>query len=162
VKAFSKGVKKMAEEFDDPFKELEQSVMEDMKRVYSEKTIDYFLKPRNLGEIPAPDGFARVTGSCGDTMEIYLKVRDDKVINASFWTDGCGPSIASGSMVTEMAKQMNISEAQRISQHDVLTALGGLPEESEHCALLAADTLKEAIKDYLAFKKDPWKRAYMR
>jgi nitrogen fixation NifU-like protein len=162
VKAFSKGVKKMAEEFDDPFKELEQSVMEDMKRVYSEKTIDYFLKPRNLGEIPAPDGFARVTGSCGDTMEIYLKVRDDKVINASFWTDGCGPSIASGSMVTEMAKQMNISEAQRISQHDVLTALGGLPEESEHCALLAANTLKEAIKDYLAFKKDPWKRAYMR
>jgi len=152
----------MAEEFDDPFKELEQSVMEDMKRVYSEKTIDHFLKPRNLGEIPAPDGFGRITGPCGDTMEIYLKVRDDKVINASFWTDGCGPSIASGSMVTEMAKRVNIGEAQRISQPDVLTALGGLPEESEHCALLAANTLKEAIKDYLAFKKEPWKRAYHR
>ena len=152
----------MAEEFDDPFKELEQSVMEDMKRVYSEKTIDHFLKPRNLGEIPAPDGFGRITGPCGDTMEICLKVRDAKVINASFWTDGCGPSIASGSMVTEMAKRMNISEAQRISQHDVLTALGGLPEESEHCALLAANTLKEAIKDYLAFNKEPWKRAYRR
>ncbi len=152
----------MADEFDDSFKELEQSVMEDMKRVYSEKTIDHFLNPKNLGEIPAPDGFGRVTGSCGDTMEIYLKVRDDRVINASFWTDGCGPSIASGSMITEMAKQMNIGEAQRISQHDVLAALGGLPEESEHCALLAADTLKEAIKDYLAFKKEPWKRAYRR
>ena len=152
----------MAKDIEDPFKELEQSVMEDMKRVYSEKTIDHFLKPRNLGEIPAPDGFARVTGPCGDTMEIYIKVRDDRVINASFWTDGCGPSIASGSMITEMAKRMNISEAQRISQHDVLTALGGLPEESEHCALLAANTLKEAIKDYLAFKKEPWKRAYMR
>ena len=150
----------MAQEFDDSFKELEQSVMEDMKRVYSEKTIDHFLKPRNLGEIPAPDGFGRITGPCGDTMEIYLKVRDDKVINASFWTDGCGPSIASGSMVTEMAKLMNISEAQRISQHDVLAALGGLPEESEHCALLAANTLKEAIKDYLAFKNESWKRAY--
>ena len=152
----------MAEEFNDPFKELEQSVMEDMKRVYSEKTIDHFLKPRNLGEIPAPDGFGRITGPCGDTMEICLKVSDAKVINASFWTDGCGPSIASGSMITEMAKRMNISEAQRISQQDVLTALGGLPEESEHCALLAADTLKEAIKDYLAFKKEPWKRAYHR
>lgn len=152
----------MAEEFDDSFKELEQSVMEDMKRVYSEKTIDHFLKPRNLGNIPAPDGFGRITGPCGDTMEIYLKVRDGRVINASFWTDGCGPSIASGSMVTEMAKRMNISEAQRISQHDILTALGGLPEESEHCALLAANTLKAAIKDYLAFKKEPWKRAYMR
>jgi len=152
----------MAQEFDDSFKELEQSVMEDMKRVYSEKTIDHFLNPRNLGEIPAPDGFGRVTGSCGDTMEICLKVRDGKVMNASFWTDGCGPSIASGSMVTEMAKRMNISEAQRISQHDVLAALGGLPEESEHCALLAADALKEATKDYLAFKKEPWKRAYQR
>jgi nitrogen fixation NifU-like protein len=162
VKSFSRGVEKMAQEFDDSFKELEQSVMEDMKRVYSEKTIDHFLNPKNIGEILAPDGFGRVIGSCGDTMEIYLKVRDDRVINASFWTDGCGPSIASGSMITEMAKQMNISEAQRISQHDVLAALGGLPEESEHCALLAADTLKEAIKDYLAFKKEPWKRAYRR
>jgi len=85
--------------------------MEDMKGVYSEKTIDHFLKPRNLGEIPAPDGFGRVTGPCGDTMEIYLKLRDGRVTNASFWTDG-------------------------------------------------ANTLKEAIKDYLAFKNEPWKRAY--
>jgi len=152
----------MAQKFDDAFKEVEQSVMEDMKRVYSEKTIDHFLNPRNLGEIPAPDGFGRVTGPCGDTMEIRIKVRDGKVANASFWTDGCGPSIASGSMVTEMAKRMNISEAQRISQYDVLAVLGGLPEESEHCALLAADTLKEAIKDYLEFEKEPWKRAYHR
>jgi nitrogen fixation NifU-like protein len=162
VRSFSKGVEKMAQEFDDSFKELEQSIMEDMKKVYSEKTIDHFLNPRNLGEISAPDGFGRVTGPCGDTMEICLKVRDGRVTNASFWTDGCGPSIASGSMVTELAKLMNISEAQRISQHDVLAALGGLPEESEHCALLAADTLKEAIKDYLAFKNEPWKRAYHR
>jgi nitrogen fixation NifU-like protein len=152
----------MVKEFKDPFKELEQSVMEDMKRVYSEKTIDHFLKPRNLGQIPTPDGFASVTGSCGDTMEIFLKVKDNKIINTSFWTDGCGPSIASGSMVTEMAKRMTISEAQRVSPHDILTALGGLPEESEHCALLAANTLKEAIKNYLAFKKEPWKRAYMK
>ena len=152
----------MAQEFDDSFKELEQSIMAEMKKVYSEKTIDHFLNPRNLSEIPAPDGFGRVTGSCGDTMEIYLKVRDGRVMDAFFWTDGCGPSIASGSMVTEMAKRMDISEAQRISQHDVLATLGGLPEESEHCALLAANTLKEAIKDYLAFKNEPWKRAYHR
>ena len=152
----------MAKEFKDPFKELEQSVMEDMKRVYSEKTIDHFLNPRNLGEMPTRDGFARVTGPCGDTMEIYLKVKDGKVTNASFWTDGCGPSIASGSMITELAKRTDISETQRIGQNDVLTALGGLPEESEHCALLAANTLKEAIKNYLAFKKEPWKRAYHR
>ena len=152
----------MVKNIDDPFKELEQAVLEDMKKVYSEKTIDHFLNPRNLGEIPTPDGFARVTGPCGDTMEIYLKVKDGKVINASFWTDGCGPSIASGSMITELVKRTDISQAHRIGQYDVLTALGGLPEESKHCALLAANTLKEAIKDYLAFKKEPWKRAYMK
>ena len=95
-------------------------------------------------------------------MEIYLKVRDDKITNASFWTDGCGPSIASGSMVTELAKGKTVLEARRISKQDVLDALDGLPEESLHCALLAADTLKEAIKDYLASRKEPWKRAYKR
>jgi nitrogen fixation NifU-like protein len=162
MKSFSGGVEKMAEEFADSFEELEQSVMEDMKKVYSEKTIDHFLNPRNLGEVTAPDGFGRITGPCGDTMEICLKVRDGKVMNASFWTDGCGPSIASGSMVTELAKGKSVLEAQKITQQDVLDALGGLPEESLHCALLAADTLKEAIKDYLAFKKEPWKRAYHR
>jgi nitrogen fixation NifU-like protein len=152
----------MAQKFNDPFKELEQSVMADMKETYSEKTIDHFLNPRNLGEIAAPDGFGRVTGPCGDTMEIYLKVRDGKVINASFRTDGCGPSIASGSMVTELAKEKSVVEAREITQADVLDALGGLPEDSRHCALLAANTLREAIKDYLAFKNEPWKRAYRR
>ena len=152
----------MAQEFDDAFKELEQSIMEDMKKVYSEKTIDHFLNPRNLGEIHAPDGFGRVTGPCGDTMEICLKVTDGRVMNASFWTDGCGPSIASGSMVTEMAKGKSFSEAQKFTQQDVLDALGGLPEDNLHCALLAANTLEVAIKDYLAFKNEPWKRDYRR
>jgi len=152
----------MAEELDDPFKELAQSIMQDMKEVYSEKTIDHFLNPRNLGEIPAPDGFGRITGPCGDTMEICLKVRDNRVMNASFWTDGCGTTIASGSMVTELAKGKSVLEAQKIRQQDILDALGGLPEDSLHCALLAANTLKEAIKDYLAFKNESWKRAYRR
>jgi nitrogen fixation NifU-like protein len=160
VKSFSRGAEKMAQEFDDSFRELEQSVMEDMKKVYSEKMIDHFLNPRNLGEIPAPNGFARVTGPCGDTMEIYVKVSDGRIVNASFWTDGCGTTIASGSMVTELAKGKSITETLKITQNDVLDALGGFPEESLHCALLAANTLKEAIKDYLAFKKEPWKRVY--
>ena len=140
----------MAEKFDDPFKELEQSIMEDMKRVYSEKTIDHFLNPRNLGKIPAPDGVGKITGLHGNTMEIYLKVKDGRVMNASFWTDGCGTAIASGSMVTELAKGKSVLEAQKITQQDILDALGGLPEDSLHNALLAANTLKEAIKDYLA------------
>lgn len=152
----------MTSGFDDSFKELEQSVMEDMRRVYTEKTIDHFLNPRNLGEIQAPDGFGSVTGPCGDTLEICLKVSNGRIMNATFWTDGCGPSIASGSMVTEMVKGKSLVEARRITQDDVLNALGGLPEENLHCALLAANTLKEAIRDYLAFKNEPWKRAYRR
>ena len=150
----------MAAKFDDSFAELEKSVMEDMRETYSEKAVDHFLNPRNLGQIQAPDGFGRVSGPCGDTMEIYLRVNSDKITNATFWTDGCGPSIASGSMVTELIKGKSIVEAQRITQDDILNALGGLPEESLHCALLAANTLKEAVRDYLAFKSESWERAY--
>jgi nitrogen fixation NifU-like protein len=152
----------MTSAFDDPFKQLEQSVMEDMRRVYTEKTIDHFLNPRNLGQIQAPDGFASVTGPCGDTMEICLKVNNGRIINVTFWTDGCGPSIASGSIVTELVRGKSLVEARKITQRDILDALGELPEESLHCALLAANTLKEAIRDYLSFKNEPWKRAYRR
>jgi nitrogen fixation NifU-like protein len=142
------------------FKELEEFVIAEMRRVYSERVIDHFLNPRNLGEIPEADGFGRVTGPCGDTMEIWLRVRGDRITNATFWTDGCGPSIASGSMVTELVKGKGVREALKITNEDILDSLGGLPEESLHCALLAANTLREAIRDYIALKNEPWKRAY--
>jgi len=150
----------VAQELDDLFKELEQSIIDDMKRVYSEKTVDHFLNPRNLGRIAGADGMGRITDPRGNTMEIYLKVKDGKVMNASFWTDGCGCSIASGSMLTELAKGKNVLDAQKITQQDVLDALGGLPQDDIRCALLAANTLKEAIKDCLAFKKEPRKTAH--
>jgi len=142
------------------FDELQELIMADMRKVYSETVIDHAMNPRNVGDMGNADGLARVTGSCGDTMEIWLKVRDDSVADATFWTDGCGASIASGSMVTELVKEKSIPQAQKVTQQDVLNALGGLPEESIHCALLAANTLKEAIKDYLALKREPWKKAY--
>jgi len=131
-----------------------------MLEVYSEAVVEHSLNPRNMGEIEGADGFARVTGPCGDTMQLWLKLKGEIVQEASFFTDGCGTSIASGSMVTELARGKKLSQAQRISQKDVLNALGGLPEESEHCALLAADTLKAAIRDYLAMRREPWKKAY--
>jgi nitrogen fixation NifU-like protein len=146
----------MTSEFD----ELQELILEDARKVYSETTIDHFMNPRNVGDMDDADGFGRVTGSCGDTMEIWLKVRNGTIASATFMTDGCGTSIASGSMVTELAKGRGVGEARRISQQDVLGALGGLPEESEHCALLAADALKEAIKDYLVIEREPWKKAY--
>ena len=142
------------------WKQLEELIRAEMRKNYSETTIDHAMNPRNVGDIEDADGFARVHGSCGDTMSIWLKVNDDTVINTSFMTDGCVTTIASGSIVTEMAKGKTVSEAKKTTQRDVLNALGGLPDESKHCALLAANTLKAAITDYVTMKQEPWKRAY--
>ena len=144
------------------WEQFEELVRAEMRKSYSEVAIDHAMNPRNLGDMEDADGFAKVTGSCGDTMEIWLKVRNGNVVQATFLTNGCGTSIASGSMVTELAKGKSVAEAQRIMQQDVLNALGGLPEESVHCALLAADTLKTAIKDYVGYNNEPWRRAYRR
>lgn len=145
---------------DADFKELEELVMADMRKIYSEAAIDHFLNPRNVGRIPHAEGFAKVTGPCGDTMEIWLRVKNGAVADATFWTDGCGTTIACGSMATELAKGKSIAKALRITQEDILNRLGGLPEQSLHCALLAANTLRGALRDHLALKNEPWKRAY--
>ena len=139
---------------------LEELIQEEMRKVYTETAIDHAMNPRNVGPMEGADGFGKVTGPCGDTMEIWLRIKGGIVVAATFLTDGCGPSIASGSIVTELVKGKSIPQVLKISQQDVLDALGGLPEDSIHCALLAANTLKEAIKDYFAVKKEPWKRAY--
>ncbi|MBA7713581.1 hypothetical protein ES703_122584 [subsurface metagenome] len=142
------------------WEQIEELVKAEMRKVYSETTIDHAMNPRNLGEMENADGFGKITGPCGDTMEIWLRVKNGTVAEATFLTDGCGTSIASGSMITELAKGTSISMAQKISQQNVLSALGGLPEESQHCAILAANTLKAAIRDYLAMEREPWKRGY--
>jgi nitrogen fixation NifU-like protein len=144
------------------WQKFEELIRAEMRNIYSEAAVEHGMNPRNLGDLEDADGFARLTGPCGDTMSIWLKINGETIINTSFMTDGCGTTIASGSMVTEMAKGKSIGEARKISQQDVLDALGGLPEESKHCALLAANTFKEAIKDYLAMKKEPWRKVYRR
>jgi nitrogen fixation NifU-like protein len=140
--------------------ELQEMVLADARKTYSETVIDHFMHPRNLGVLPDEDGLAKVTGSCGDTMEIWIRVRQGTIAKVHFRTDGCGTSIASGSMVTTLAIGKALTEAQQISQQDILNALGGLPEENRHCALLASNTLKAAIRDYLATQQEPWKRVY--
>jgi nitrogen fixation NifU-like protein len=142
------------------WEQFEELIKQEMRKIYSEAAIEHSMNPRNLGELENADGFAKVLGSCGDTMEIWLRVNNGTISDLGFLTDGCGTSIASGSMVTELAKGKSIAEAHKISPKDVLDALGGLPEESQHCALLAANTLKAAIKDYLAVQKEPWKKDY--
>ncbi|MDD3718975.1 MAG: iron-sulfur cluster assembly scaffold protein [Actinomycetota bacterium] len=147
---------------DDELDSLQQMIEEDMRSIYSKTVIDHAMNPRNMGRLKDADGWARYTGPCGDTMEIWIKLSGDKIEQAGFFTDGCGTSIASGSMVTELATDKELDKALEISQNDVLAALDGLPEESEHCALLAATTLKLAISDYLSRLKEPWRKHYDR
>ena len=135
-------------------------VMELLTSLYSSITADHIVNPRNMGSMDNPDGFARVTGPCGDTMEIWLRLVNGSITDASFAVDGCATTVACGSMVTEVAKSGSITAAKGVRQQDVLKALDGLPQENEHCALLAANTLQEAIRDYQAMQREPWKKAY--
>lgn len=136
----------MSSDFDKMVEELTQEIWEG----FSQIVIDHAQNPRNVGSIQDADAFGSVTGPCGDNIELWLKVQDRIIKEATFWTDGCGTTIAAGSMITEMAKGKTIDEAMKITQQDVLDAFGGLPEESVHCALLAANTLKETVKNYRA------------
>jgi len=141
-------------------KEYQQMLESELRKTCSEKTVEHALRPRNMASIDIASGYARITGPCGDTMEIWLSIDNEIIEQASFMTDGCTTTIAAGSMITEMAKGKPLEAAMQISQQDVLKALDGLPEESEHCALLASNTLKEAIRDYYEYKLDKWKRSY--
>jgi nitrogen fixation NifU-like protein len=143
----------MSNDFEKMAEELQASIMEDARKVYSEIVIDRWLNPRNLGKIRKPDGFAKIKGPCGDTMQISFKVKDGRISKLRFRTDGCASSIAAGSMATELAQGKKPEEAAAISQQMILNALGGLPEESVHCALLASNTLKEAIRNYSESKR---------
>jgi len=142
------------------FDELEKCMIAEMKNNYTETVIEHAINPRNAGNIPDADGYGSITGPCGDTMDIWLKVKDDKIGYASFWTDGCTTTIACGSMATELIKGKDISQAMTINQNGILETLGGLPPDNRHCALLAANAVKAALQDYLTLKREPWKKAY--
>jgi len=119
--------------------------------MYSEKVMDHFSNPRNVGEIDNPDGVGEVgNASCGDIMKIFLKVDNNVITDIKFKTFGCGAAIATSSMVTEMAIGKTIDEALRLSNQAVAEALDGLPAQKMHCSNLAADALHEAIKNYKA------------
>jgi len=117
--------------------------------MYSEKVLDHFRNPRNVGEIEDADGVGTVGNPvCGDMMSVYIKVEDDKIADIKFRTFGCGAAIATTSMTTELAKGKTLDEAMEITRKDVADELGGLPPVKMHCSNLAADALHEAIEDY--------------
>jgi nitrogen fixation NifU-like protein len=121
--------------------------------VYSDKVLEHFRNPRNMGEIPDADGVGTVGNPvCGDLMTIYIKVKDNRLEDVRFKTFGCGAAIATSSMITELAKGKTLEEAMKITRGDVADKLGGLPPVKMHCSNLAADGLHAAIQDYLKKK----------
>ena len=116
---------------------------------YSDKVMDHFMNPRNVGMIEDPDGYGKVGNpTCGDVMEIFIRIAEDKITEIKFRTFGCGSAIATSSMITEMAIGKTLDEAMEITRKDVAESLDGLPPKKMHCSNLAADALQEAIKDY--------------
>ncbi len=122
-----------------------------MEGQYSDKVMEHFRNPHNVGEIPDADGIGNVGNAiCGDIMRLYLKVDENEVItDAKFKTMGCGAAIATSSMVTDLVKGKTIQEALKVSNHAVAEALGGLPKIKMHCSVLAEEALRSAIKDYM-------------
>lgn len=132
-------------DFDRIVEILQRQIIEQERAVYSAKVIEEAYHPRNLGHMTQPDAYARVRGWCGDTMEIYLRLNGERIEEARFTTDGCGPTVACGSMLTSMVQGMSLEKAGGVRPEDLIAALDGLPEESAHCAELVVTTLRQAI-----------------
>jgi nitrogen fixation protein NifU and related proteins len=123
---------------------------------YSEKVMDHFQNPRNVGELPDADGIGTVGNPiCGDVMKMYLKIQNEIIVDVKFKTFGCGAAVATSSMVTEMVKGKSITEALKITNQAVAEALGGLPAIKMHCSVLAEEALRSALKDYYTKQGKP-------
>jgi len=148
----------MISDFDQAMEEMQAAIIEDARKIYSETVIQRWINPSQMGEIRDPQGYGEVKGPCGDTLTIFLTVEGDRIIDARFVTNGCMTTIAAGCMACELAIGRSTEEAFAIGQELILEQLGGLPEKSEHCALLASNTLRAAVSDYLEKKDRPRKR----
>ena len=142
-------------------RELQEQIMEQIRQTYGPAVIDHWQNPRNLKIIENPDGRAELQGTCGDTMEMFLKMEDETVVECAFQTDGCGTTVVCGSVATELAMGKTLIEALAVvNAAEILKVLGGLPESDVHCAQLAAETLRRALADYLRQRRTPWKKPY--
>ncbi len=122
--------------------------------MYNEKVMEAFKNPQNVGEIENPDGFGKVgNASCGDIMQITLKIENDIIVDAKFKTFGCAAAVATSSTATQMVIGMTVDEAEKLTNAKVVEVLEGLPPQKIHCSVLAEEAIKEAIKDYRSKKK---------
>ena len=127
---------------------------------FTDEFLSHAFTPQNVGVLSDPDGYGAPKGSCGDTVEIYLKVRGGVIDQALFLTDGCAHTIACASVATSLARGRTVEEAQKISPEDIAATLGGLPEDHIHCARLAVTTVRLALKNYQKNLDQSWKRPY--
>jgi nitrogen fixation NifU-like protein len=140
---------------------LQDQVLEQARREYSEAVIERWITPRNMGKLENPDGYGKVTGTCGDTIEIFLRMEGGTIAEATWLTDGCGATISCACMATELVEDKTFIEALAIvSADEIIKRLGGLPEGNLHCAQLASETLRSVLADSLHQKKSPWKKPY--
>src|SRR4030043_865344 len=140
----------MGDTLDKLVKNLQEQIYKDTREAYGVTAFERWLNPLYMGTIENPDGCARVNGKCGDTMEIFLRFENDRVKEASYRTDGCGSSNVCGSFAAEMALGKSPDEILEITGEAIIEKLGGLPSGERHCAFLAADTLQEALNDYMS------------
>ena len=134
--------------FDKFAEDLQNALLDELRAKYAPAVIEHWMHPRNLRRLAHADGRAVITGPCGDTMEIYVRFAAGRIAEATFFTDGCGTSIACGDTAAELAKGKSLVEAISVRSALILETLGGLPPEDKHCAVLAAHTLQEAIANY--------------
>ena len=148
----------MSFDFESAIDTVQVSGTEDTRKIHSEKVIEKWMRTAHMGEMEESHGYGKVRGPCGDTIKIFLKIHDEKITDATFVTDGCAATIAAGSMACELVIGKNIKDALTINQELILENLGGLPQERIHCALLASNTLKEALTDYLTYMNESLSR----
>ena len=128
--------------------ELQEKIENDEEVDFSKKVINEYRNPSNFGILENPGAVGKIKGPCGDTMEIMLKIKNNRIKSVRFLTDGCGTSIACGSMLTKIVKDKTIDEVNIITSQDLNRALDGLPENHVHCTVLAVNTLRKAIDSY--------------
>lgn len=127
---------------------------------YSDEVIRNWIEPSHRGKIEKPQGYADVARSCGDGMELFLRISEDRIVEARFFSEGCICTIAAGNMAATLAEGSDVYDAFDVEAWSIIEALGALPPGEEHCAELACTALREALRNYLVYKNEPWKRAY--
>ena len=150
----------MADDSDKSQAESQRELLEKALEIYSPAVVERWLKPRNRGHMQHPDGQGRAASDCNDVIQIFLRIRGERITEIAFQSTGCGATLSSASMATELADGRTLEQALRLTAQDISDGLDGLPEHNFHCAELALRALQDAVQDAYRCAREPWKRLY--